>query len=47
MYERAYFTSIGAVAYENARKIVRFRPITTSDSNMEENSREFDEFAQG
>ena len=47
MYEKAYFTSIGAIAYENARKTVRFRPITTSDSTMEENSREFDEFAQG
>ena len=47
MYEKAYFTSIGAIAYENARKSVRFRPITTSDSTMEDNSREFDEFAQG
>ena len=45
MYERAYFTSIGAVAYEDARKTVRFRPITTSDSTMLDNSREFDEFA--
>ena len=45
MYEKAFFTSIGAISYENARKTIRFRPITTSDSTMLDNSREFDEFA--
>jgi hypothetical protein len=46
MYEKSYFVSIGAVAYESQRSTIRFRPITTSDSTMMENANEFDEFAQ-